>query len=109
MTQTKNMKLYTTIENEKGKTRKLGGNEYLDIDIMVGNKYVGRFTLRQTSDRVPDGKSWALFDDTDGNDEPLHWIPTTKAKKQKAKKYVKNCDLCYKGNCPHSCHSKNHI
>ena len=72
------MKLYATITNEKGKTEGVGGSEYLDIDIKVGNKFVGRFTLRY-SDELPvdineDESGWALFDNTDGNDEPIHWI-----------------------------------
>ena len=41
------MKLYATIENEKGKSEGVGGNEYLDIDIKVKNKYLARFTVRE--------------------------------------------------------------
>ena len=42
------MKLYATVENEKGKREGIGGNEYLDIDIRVGNKALGAFTVRNS-------------------------------------------------------------
>lgn len=56
------MKLYATIENEKGKQAKIGGNEYLDIDIRVGNDLLVALTLRKAGDMTGD---WVLYDDAD--------------------------------------------
>ena len=54
------MKLYATIENERGKREGIGGNEWLDIDIRVGNQYLARFTVKE----YEDGK-YHLFDEND--------------------------------------------
>ena len=72
------MKLYCSIENEKGKREGIGGNEYLDIDIRVGNTSLASLTLRH-SDEIPDGhgSGWALFDN---GDEPIYWVLDDKKK-----------------------------
>ena len=41
------MKIYARIENESGKIDGMGGNEYLDIDITVGNQRMVSLTVRQ--------------------------------------------------------------
>ena len=78
------MKLYAQIVNEKGKVEGLGGNEYLDIDIKVGNLRLATFTLRWSdeihapaSTRKESG--WCLYDESDN---PLCWIPATKGGKK---------------------------
>ena len=57
------MKLYATIENEKGKREGIGGNEYLDIDIRVGNQILRSLTVRRMEDAISEG--WGLFDEND--------------------------------------------
>ena len=66
------MKLFASIENEKGKLRSMGGNEYLDIDIAIGNNALCSLTLRHT-DELPEveGSGWCIYDQ---NDQPLFWI-----------------------------------
>lgn len=53
------MKLYARLENEKGKIDGLGGNEYLDIDITVGNEVLAKLTVRETIN------GWGMFDEHD--------------------------------------------
>lgn len=79
------MKLYATIENEKGKREGIGGNEYLEIDIRVGNSPLCSLTLRWgESDEGVEG--WTLYDD---DDQPIFWLAgiDKKGNKQKGKKY----------------------
>lgn len=66
------MKLYAEVTNENGKTAGTGGNEWLDVDIKVGNQFIARFTLRW-SDDLPEteGSGWILYDN---NNEPIYWI-----------------------------------
>lgn len=44
------MKLYARLENENGKIDGLGGNEYLDIDITVGNEIIEKLTVKRGED-----------------------------------------------------------
>lgn len=44
------MKYYAEIQSERGKVVGTGGNEYLDIDIKVGNKILARLTVREGED-----------------------------------------------------------
>lgn len=53
-------KLFTRIENEKGKVASLSGNEYLDIDIFIGNKRLVALTLKPVSDT-----NWGLYNEED--------------------------------------------
>ncbi len=69
------MKLYARIENEKGKVDGMGGNEYLDIDITVGNNRLMSLTVRASNVGGNDG--YGLFDD---QDEQIAWIVTEKKK-----------------------------
>jgi hypothetical protein len=41
------MILFARITNEKGKMADKGGNEYLDIDLYVGQDRIAAFTLRE--------------------------------------------------------------
>lgn len=66
------MRIYTSIGNENGKEKGLGGNEYLDIDVRVGNSLLTSFTLRRGPSPDTEGvEAWVLYDE---NDEPIHWI-----------------------------------
>lgn len=60
------MKYYVRLRNEKGKEIGIGGNEYIDIDIMDGNKRIGAFTVRPNGD--DQRESAAVFD---GNDNRI--------------------------------------
>lgn len=70
------MKLYTRLRNEKGKEVGIAGNEWIDIDIMVGNNLLAEFTLRHC-DTMSDldisaqcESGWVLYDN---NDTALYW------------------------------------
>lgn len=65
------MKLYATIENEKGKREGVGGNEYLEIDIRVGNYPLTTLTVRYSEDLEGEGSGWGLYD---LNDNLHFWI-----------------------------------
>lgn len=56
------MKLYATIENEKGKREGIGGNEYLDIDIRVGNELLAALTVRELGH---EGNGYGVYDADD--------------------------------------------
>ena len=76
------MKLYATVENEKGKREGIGGNEYLDIDIRVGNQILRSLTVRRMEDAISEG--WGLFDE---NDNLLRYLAVKKTdEKQKGEK-----------------------
>lgn len=53
------MKLYARLSNEKGKVDGMGANEYLDIDITIGNEVLAALTIRETIN------GWGLFDKND--------------------------------------------
>ena len=68
------MKLYATVENEKGKREGIGGNECLDIDIRVGNVKLAALTVRYTDELDEDEDTtsgWALYDE---DDNIICWI-----------------------------------
>jgi hypothetical protein len=67
------MKLYATTINEKGKKVGVGGNECLDVDVMVGNIRLAALTVRRAdlSSEGIDGEGWALVDQ---DDNILFWI-----------------------------------
>lgn len=44
------MKLAARLTNEKGKVLTLAANEYIDIDITVGNRYLASLTVIETRD-----------------------------------------------------------
>lgn len=75
------MKLYAKITSERA-TKGQGGNDYLDIDLTVGDAKnqisFARFTLRY-SDELPEeeGSGWVLYDE---NDEPIKWLADEKSK-----------------------------
>lgn len=57
-------KLFASIESDKGgRVAHKGGNEWLDIDIRVGNAYLARLTVREFGDG--DQSGWALFNEED--------------------------------------------
>lgn len=66
------MKLFASIENERGKLVSKGGNEFLSIDLAVGNDSLISLMLRH-SDDLPEeeGSGWVLYD---GSDNPIAWI-----------------------------------
>lgn len=64
------MKYYARIESEKGKQVGTGGNEYLDIDIMVGNVRLAAFTVREGE--CPDGTNGTILVDED--DATVGWL-----------------------------------
>lgn len=68
-------KLYATIESDRGgRIAGKGGEEYLDIDIRVGNETLARLTVRRTDDTMPDGSAggaWALHDE---DDNAIRWL-----------------------------------
>lgn len=78
-----NMKLFCSIENEKGKLKSMGGNEWLDIDIAVGNHAMTSLTLRR-SDQLEDGSGsgWGLFD---SDDNLITWLLDEDMEPNKAK------------------------
>ena len=53
-------KLYATIVSERGKEVGMSGNDYLDIDIKVGNHILAALTVRQN-----ENGDYALFDEDD--------------------------------------------
>lgn len=59
------MKLYARLENEKGKIDGLGGNEYLDIGITVGNIVLVNLTIRQN-----ENGEYRLYDGNDNDITP---------------------------------------
>lgn len=71
------MKMYAKITNESGKTAGKGSDEYLDIDISVGNERLAALTVRPTDD-YPAG--YALYD---ADDEVVAFL--AKGKKQNDK------------------------
>lgn len=54
------MKLYATITSDKGTQKGTGGNEYLDIDIKVGNDFLARLTVREDANGA-----FKLYDEDD--------------------------------------------
>jgi hypothetical protein len=44
------MKLYATIKNTSGKIVKLGSNEKIEIDIMIGNRLMERLSIQHEED-----------------------------------------------------------
>ena len=54
------MKYSVTLDNGR-KSITLASNEYIDIDIKDGNKYIARLILRQGSERV------GVFDENDND------------------------------------------
>lgn len=69
-------KLYASVESEKGKIVGTGGNEYLDIDVKVGNARLAAFTVRRGEIPETDGaEGWVLYD---ADDEPVCWIEDEK-------------------------------
>lgn len=64
------MKLYATIKSERAQ-KSQGGNEYLDIDILVGSTArplsLARLTVRPSSTLGPykDRNGYALYDEKD--------------------------------------------
>ena len=46
-------KLYARITSDSGKVTGAGGTEYLDIDILAGNKIIARLTVRNDEDGKP--------------------------------------------------------
>lgn len=56
------MKLYATLTSERA-SKSQGGNEYIDIDILVGHKDNNR-TLAKLTVR-PDSEGYGLYDHTD--------------------------------------------
>lgn len=81
------MKLFITATNKKGKQAKLGDNEYLDIDLYVGNERLASLTVRELD--ANDGEGFGVYDFDDG----LLW--KTKGKKQKGKS--EKCKYCGQG------------
>lgn len=87
-------KLFIKTTNERGKTATLAGNEFLDIEINVGNVRIASYTLRYSDDIeeaevLEDGQSpsgWVLYDN---NDSAVWWIlDEKKGKKQQGKKCI---------------------
>ncbi len=72
------MKLYAEITNSKGR-KGAGSDEWLDIDVFVGNAKLASFTVRRGEIPENEGEGWVLYDD----DEPIYWI-ADKANKQTA-------------------------
>src|SRR3990167_8898280 len=107
------MKLYATVENEKGKREGIGGNEYLDIDIRVGNQLLAALTVR-----IGESERWEISSEVDGieyivpsyekdlqgnkhdprtcqNSVPCYDCEMLeKGKKQKGEKSYKQCKYC---------------
>lgn len=46
------MKYSARIESEQGKPRIVVGNEYLDIDIMEGNRSIAKLTVRPNENGI---------------------------------------------------------
>ena len=44
------MKYHAQLTREDGKTVGLAANEYIDIDIKDGNRYIARLTVRENDD-----------------------------------------------------------
>lgn len=57
-------RIFASVENEKGKREGVGGAEYLDIDIRVGNDRILALTVRRT-DELPEGAGWGVYDEND--------------------------------------------
>ncbi len=53
------MKIYARLTNEKGKVDGMGANEYMNLDITVGNEVLAKLTVRQTIN------GWGIFDEND--------------------------------------------
>lgn len=83
------MKLFAVIVNEKRKSRSIGGNEYLDIDLFVGNTSMAGFTLRRSDDLEGEGSGWGLYDH---NEALLFWI--LDEQKKKGKTQTSKCPTC---------------
>lgn len=69
------MKIYARITNEKGKTDGMGADEYLDIDITIGNTILAKLTVRRGDIPEANKEGWILFD---AWDEPLFWLEDEK-------------------------------
>lgn len=65
------MKLYAAIENEKGKRDGIGGNERLNIDIRVGNVFLGGFSVKRDFSPDTDKMAWVIVNEYD---EVIRWI-----------------------------------
>lgn len=101
------MKLYATIENEKGKRESMGGNEYLEIDLRVGNQHSYSLTLRYTDELEEyeptlKGSGWVLVNE---EDESMWGVEDNKGKKQKGEYHCEKHAWHCKGEgaypCPH--------
>lgn len=69
------MKIYARLENERGKIEGMGGNEYLDIDVMIGNTRLAALTIRRAEIPELEGaEGWVMFD---ADNQPLNWIIDT--------------------------------
>jgi len=57
------MKYYVRLRNEKGKEIGLAGNEYIDIDIMEGNRRIESLTVKPNPD--DEKERAAVFNEND--------------------------------------------
>ena len=76
------MKLYATIQNSKGKREGLGDNEYLDIDIRVGNESLQRLTVRHEDFFEVGSSEVGAFVLYDERDNPISYVEDIKQAKK---------------------------
>lgn len=92
------MKMYARISSERA-MKGQGGNEYLDIDILVGDKNFPEYLARLTT-RIADKNGeevYGLFDEKDN----MLFSKATKGKKQKGEMYP--CEQHEPGYCSKDC------
>lgn len=82
----KSMKLYANIKSERAKKGQ-GGNEYLDIDITVGDEHE---SLSKLTVRMGDYLGAEVYGLYDENDALLKYLPI-KGNKQKTAKELCSC------------------
>lgn len=85
------MKYFVRIESEKGKQVSVSGNEFIDIDIYVGNRRIKAFTIREGDDGPQ------VFQVFDENDLPMIPMVDQIACENHAH-YRANCPECKKVN-----------
>lgn len=80
------MKLFIKMTNEKGKIVSIGGDEYIDLDISVGNTLLESLTLRPIGDSR---NGWGLYN---SEDNPIAEVLDKKGTQHTQKKCVHDWD-----------------
>lgn len=89
------MKLYSTIKSERA-SKGQGGNKYLEIEILVGDKnnptVLAQFTAQHSDDIDGMGSGYGLYDHS--SREYIFWVLDDEVKGEKQKGETQFCKAC---------------